>query len=73
VWDIRGKSGPQITVADAHDSDVNVLSWNRQVGYLLASGSDDGSFKVWDLRQLKKGVTLANFNYHKQPITSIEW
>lgn len=46
VWDIRGKKGPQISVADAHFEDVNVISWNTKVSYLLASGSDDGSFKV---------------------------
>ena len=34
----------------AHASDVNVISWNRQVGYLLVSGSDDGTFRVWDFR-----------------------
>ena len=34
---------------------VQVISWNKNVGYLLASGSDDGSFKVWDLR------TIGNF------------
>lgn len=34
----------------AHDADVNVLSWNRVVGYMMASGSDDGSLKIWDLR-----------------------
>ena len=25
---------------------MNVLSWNRSVAYLLASGCDDGSFKA---------------------------
>jgi WD40 repeat protein len=34
----------------AHDSDVNVISWNRLVAYMLASGSDDGGLKIWDLR-----------------------
>lgn len=72
VWDTRGRSGPQITV-EAHNEDVNVISWNRTVAYLLASGCDDGSFKIWDLRSIKKSTTLAHFNYHKQPITSIEW
>ena len=32
--------------AAAHDSDVNVISWNPSVAYLLASGADDGCFKV---------------------------
>lgn len=48
IWDTRGRTGPQISI-NAHTSDVNVLSWNRSVGYLLASGSDDGSFKVSSL------------------------
>ena len=45
IWDTRGKTGPQITI-DAHTDDVNVISWNRSVAYLLASGCEDGSFKV---------------------------
>mgnify|MGYP005992090981 CR=1 FL=1 len=45
IWDIRDNTKPQITF-DAHSEDVNVISWNRNVGYLLASGCDDGSFKV---------------------------
>ncbi len=44
------------------------------MSYLLASGSDDGSFKVWDLRYIKSSSpTLANFRYHRGPVTSIEW
>ena len=48
IWDTRGKTGPQITI-DAHLDDVNVISWNRSVSYLLASGCEDGSFKVSNL------------------------
>ena len=47
VWDIRGTTGPQISI-DAHTDDVNVIAWNPSVNYLLASGCDDGSFKVCD-------------------------
>jgi ribosome assembly protein RRB1 len=45
IWDVRDHAKSQIAF-DAHAEDVNVISWNRNVGYLLASGSDDGSFKV---------------------------
>jgi WD40 repeat protein len=31
VWDIRGREGPMITVT-AHESDVNVATWNRCAG-----------------------------------------
>jgi len=35
------------------------------VTYLLATGSDDGSFKVWDLRNIQKGDPIAHFKWHK--------
>lgn len=62
----------------AHEEDVNVISWNRSVNYLLASGSDDGSFKIWDLRMFGSKAAggpepLANFKHHKGRIASIEW
>jgi WD40 repeat protein len=36
--------------SQAHDSDVNVISWNSLVTYMLASGADDGAVRIWDLR-----------------------
>lgn len=36
-----------------HDTDVNVLSWNRLVSNLLATGSDDGVLSVWDLSKTR--------------------
>ncbi|XP_058763835.1 protein HEAT STRESS TOLERANT DWD 1-like [Vicia villosa] len=79
LWDARsGRS--QVAFFNAHNADVNVLSWNRLASRLLASGSDDGTISIWDLRMLKKGgdtvaadIMVAHFEYHKHPITSIEW
>lgn len=53
-----------ITVEAAAACDVNVISWSRLVSFLLASGNDDGSFRVWDLRSFKtcvwrRGVAAA--------------
>jgi ribosome assembly protein RRB1 len=67
-----------------HDnrSDVNVLSWNKLVPNLLATGSDDGVLSVWDLRHFaassstsasKAPHPLARFTPHTTPITSVEW
>ncbi|KAL8160853.1 hypothetical protein V2J09_012342 [Rumex salicifolius] len=73
IWDIRKGKSPAISFK-AHDADVNVISWNRLASHLLASGSDDGTFKIHDLRELKTGDSvMAKFDYHKHPITSIEW
>jgi WD40 repeat protein len=63
-------------------SDVNVLSWSHQTAHLLATGADDGEWAVWDLRQWKPSTSMdaaskpspvANFNFHKEQITSVEW
>lgn len=60
----------------AHDADVNVISWNSHCPFLIASGSDDGFFKVWDLRKLQKDLKsepLTSIKWHGQPITSIQF
>lgn len=60
----------------AHDTDVNVISWNRLTAYMLASGADDGSLKIWDLRTFgssSQTSPVANFSYHRGPVTSVEW
>ena len=54
VWDVRVKNRKSVTgITQAHDEDVNVISWNTGVEYLLCSGGDEGGIKVWDLRNLK--------------------
>ncbi|THH33417.1 hypothetical protein EUX98_g767 [Antrodiella citrinella] len=81
IWDVRSKSRKSVAGIDhAHESDVNVISWNRSTSYLLLSGGDEGGIKAWDLRNVKKrGATgpgpspVAAFNWHRAPITSIEW
>lgn len=47
----------------------------RDVPYLLVSGSDDCSFKVWDLRFVREGRAepIAHFKWHTKPIVSVEW
>ncbi|KAI9219781.1 WD40-repeat-containing domain protein [Blastocladiella britannica] len=84
IFDTRMGAKPGVS-AKLADCDVNVISWNALTPFLLASGHDDGSFGVWDLRELarsaKKGpgaaaakaVPAAHFTWHKAPITSIEW
>ncbi|KAJ3112009.1 ribosome biosynthesis protein rrb1 [Phlyctochytrium bullatum] len=79
IWDARAKSKPRITF-QAHDCDVNVITWNRITDYLIASGCDSGAFSVWDLRNVSqsaksnsKPAPAANFHWHREQITSIEW
>lgn len=59
VWDIRAKPNKACMITtQAHETDVNVIHWNRNEPFIV-SGGDDGIVKVWDLRQLKRYVTIG--------------
>ena len=76
IWDTRIKNRQSVlAVGGAHDSDVNVISWNRLTNYLMLSGGEEGAIKVWDLRQFQDAAPspVASFNWHKKPVTSVEW
>ena len=48
VLDARTASRAMLTRADAHGAaDVNALSWNRSVAYLVATAGDDGCARVF--------------------------
>lgn len=56
IWDARQKKNDQLKIT-ASETDVNVITWNKKVTYLLASGGDDGIFSVWDLRTFTRYVS----------------
>ncbi len=83
IWDARAKTNNKSSMLvrpNAHSSDVNVLDWNEKEPF-IASGGDDCSLRVWDLRtfsssqnQEQNVVPVAEFNnHHKGPICSVEW
>jgi ribosome assembly protein RRB1 len=72
LWDARTKAGAALQVR-ASTTDVNVLSWNRVVDYLLASGADDGALCIWDLRNFTADSAVASLRWHQDAITSVEW
>lgn len=83
VWDVRSKSRKPAVDVKISNTDINVMSWSKQTSHLLATGADDGTWAVWDLRHWKPAAgnasaqirpkPVASFNFHKEPITSIEW
>ncbi|XP_075168628.1 WD repeat-containing protein 1 l(2)09851 [Haematobia irritans] len=74
IWDVR--ASPQkacmLTCDDAHQSDINVISWNRTEPF-IASGGDDGFLHIWDLRQFQTKQPIATFKHHTDHITTLEW
>ncbi|KAJ9219461.1 hypothetical protein DTO169C6_8191 [Paecilomyces variotii] len=83
VWDVRSKSRKPAVDVKTSNTDINVMSWSKQTFHLLATGADDGQWGVWDLRHWKPNASspssqlrpspVASFDFHKEPITSIEW
>ena len=49
----------------AHDTDVNVITWSSMLGHMLASGADNGTLRAWDLRTFAQGKHLGEFRHHK--------
>lgn len=81
IYDTRCKGRSMLhTLISPNYKDINVLSWNEKVTNLLATGTDDGVFSVWDLRTFSSAgknndslKPLARFQPCKKPITSLEW
>lgn len=74
VWDVRQRAKPAMRVK-THDSDVNVMSWNRLANCMVATGADDGSLRIWDLRNFSETNPqfIANFTFHRDAVTSVDW
>ena len=77
IYDTRryGQAMLSQHISAPQNVDINVIAWNKLVPNLLASGSDDGTFSVWDLRTFSSSNVkpLARFTCHQKPITSLEW
>ncbi|CCH59742.1 hypothetical protein TBLA_0B09250 [Henningerozyma blattae CBS 6284] len=77
IWDTRSKKHKPAISTRASNVDVNVISWNEKMEYLLASGDDKGVWGVWDLRQFspsqENASPVAQYDFHKGAITSISF
>ena len=54
IWDVREKNPkkPVHSVANAHEDDINCISFNPISEFVLATGSADKTVAIWDLRNL---------------------
>ncbi|RVE54099.1 hypothetical protein evm_001222 [Chilo suppressalis] len=74
IWDTRAAphKACMLTCENAHQSDVNVITWNNKEPF-IASGGDDGFIHIWDLRQFTNNTPVGTFKHHTGPVTSVEW
>lgn len=74
VWDTRANPSKacMLSCDKAHESDVNVISWNKNEPFIV-SGGDDGCLHIWDLRKFQDKIPLATFKHHIGPVTTVEW
>uniref|UniRef100_A0A2K5N4M8 Histone-binding protein RBBP4-like N-terminal domain-containing protein n=1 Tax=Cercocebus atys TaxID=9531 RepID=A0A2K5N4M8_CERAT len=72
IWDTRSNSTskPSHSV-DAHNAEVNCLSFNPYSEFILATGSADKTVALWDLRNLK--LKLHSFESHKDELFQVQW
>ena len=72
IWDTRSNNPnkPWHTV-EAHNGEVNCLSFNPYSEFILVTGSADRTVGLWDLRNLK--LKLHSFESHKDEIFQVQW
>ena len=52
IWDIRQGLEPVRAVQEVHGSDINTVDWSYQDENLIATGSNDATVKILDIRKL---------------------
>ncbi|KAF6024783.1 Caf1 [Bugula neritina] len=72
IWDTRSNNSSKASHSvDAHNAEVNCLSFNPYSEYILATGSADRTVALWDLRNLR--LKLHSFESHKDEIFQVQW
>jgi WD40 repeat protein len=58
-----------------HEKPINGVAWNSD-GRQLATASDDGSARIWDVSTLPLGAEpelIANLSHHQGGVWSVAW
>ena len=53
IWDVEKQTTPSITFSDAHVDAINDIKFSQNSKHaetIMISTSDDGHFKIWDIR-----------------------
>jgi len=59
-------------VKKAHEHSIRDISWNPLVEYWIATSSDDGCIKVWDIRY-NSGEAARTLQQHNNVVNCVRW
>lgn len=72
IWDTRvAQTDKPRHIVNAHNGEVNCLSFNPFCEFILATGSADQTVALWDLRNLK--AKLHALEGHTDEIFQVQW
>ncbi|KAJ1667687.1 Protein tssc1 [Coemansia sp. RSA 1813] len=74
TWDTRTdaqKTHETMTIECAHSAKVRALDYNPNLPYILASGGDDGSVRIWDTRN--PTTALMEMDNHTHWVYGVEF
>ncbi|KAK5952553.1 SEA (Seh1-associated) complex subunit [Knufia fluminis] len=73
LYDVsRGSSRVELHHLYQHTGQVNKLDFDPHSGYMLLSGSQDKTCKIWDIREPKKPRGYAQFHV-RAPVRDVRW
>ncbi|KAG0170061.1 protein transport protein S31 [Apophysomyces sp. BC1034] len=78
IWDLNNPTKPYSPGTKSNKlGDITSLSWNSQVQHILATSSTMGYTVVWDLRNRKEVMALANsqgsVTANRRGVSAIAW
>lgn len=69
LWDARSSAQKPSHQVEAHTLEVNSVDFSPSSEYLLATGSNDRTSKLWDLRYLKQPTHV--FEFHREDVVKV--
>jgi histone-binding protein RBBP4 len=71
IWDTKNPQKEFAKIENAHDEDINCISFNPINDFVFATGSADKTVAIWDMRKLESKVqTLVG---HQDQVYTIQW
>ncbi|KAI8387478.1 WD40-repeat-containing domain protein [Blakeslea trispora] len=71
IWDVRNDANKPLHNIQAHEAEVNCVSFAPKNEWILATGSGDKTTALWDLRNLKS--SLHSLRAHQSEILQLAW